>query len=98
MILLCDQWRVRTEDLQALLTTWHRDPGRIVVAQAGGKSMPPVIFPSRFFTQLRALTGDRGAHSLLHSHTGLMTAVPVENAAYDLDTQAHLELLRNTDL
>lgn len=93
LILLCDQWRILGEDLQALVATWHCAPTRIVTALAGGCYMPPVIFPSACFGQLRALRGDRGARSLLQSQSGLLTPVPLENAAFDLDTTDHLNQL-----
>jgi len=98
LILLCDQWRIGPGDLQALLAAWRAAPGRIAAAQAGGHFTPPVIFPAAWFDALRRLTGDKGARGLLESDPGLVTAVPLENAAYDLDTPAHLELLENQSL
>jgi len=56
--------------------------------------MPPVIFPSSCFQQLRELEGHRGARSLFNTHPGLITAIPVINAASDLDTQSQLEQLK----
>jgi len=91
LILLCDQWRVGAGDLQTLVSTWRSAPGRIVSAKAGGHYTPPVIFPQNWFDKLCALEGDRGARSLLESRSGQVTAVPLENAAYDLDTPAHLD-------
>lgn len=98
LILLCDQWRIGAGDLQTLVSAWRAAPGRIAAAQAGGHYTPPVVFPSGRFDRLRTLEGDRGARSLLQSEPGLVTAVPLENAAYDLDTPAHLELLENQSL
>ena len=98
LILLCDQWRIGAGDLQTLVSAWRSAPGRIVAAQAGGHYTPPAIFPSDWFASLRALEGDRGARSLLASLPSLVTAVPLENAGYDLDTPAHLELLKNQSL
>jgi len=95
LILLCDQWRIGVDDLQSLVSTWRSAPGRIVAAQVGGHYTPPVIFPSGWFDKLCALEGDRGARSLLEFRPGQVTAVPLENAAYDLDTPAHLQLLDN---
>lgn len=93
MILLCDQWRIQARDLQTLAKTWQSAPERITVAEAGGRLMPPVIFPSTCFTQLRKLTGDEGARCLFDLHPELITSVILENATFDLDTQAHLEEL-----
>jgi len=95
LILLCDQWRIQAGDLQTLVSSWRSAPGRIAAAQAAGHFTPPVIFPARWFGQLRTLEGDRGARSLLTSQAGEVTPVALENAAFDLDTPDHLKLLKN---
>ncbi len=94
MILLCDQWRIQTPDLRILQEIWRADPRRIVCAEAEGHYMPPVIFPSACFNQLRELKGKRGARSLLNQHAELLTPVPMKNAAFDLDTPAQLDQLK----
>ena len=91
MILLCDQWRLQASDLQAMAEIWKANPERIVVAQAGGQYMPPVIFPSVFFKQLGNLEGDQGAQKLVMAQPDLVTAVAMESAAFDLDTPEHLD-------
>ena len=98
LILLCDQWRIGAGDLHTLVSTWYSVPGRVVAAQAGGHYTPPVLFPSDWFDKLRSLDGDRGARSLLASRPGLVTPVPLDNAAFDLDTPAHLELFEDQSL
>ena len=98
MVLLCDQWKIQAEDLQKLSDTWLSNPERIVCAHAEGLNMPPVIFPPNCYKELRCLKGDRGARSLLATHPEIVTQLPLENAAYDLDTQAHLETLKTYDL
>jgi molybdenum cofactor cytidylyltransferase len=96
MVLLCDQWRIQAQDLQTLTDTWRSDPQRVVVFEAQGRYMPPVIFPSACFEQLRALQGQQGARSLFKTHADLLTPVTMENAAFDLDTQNQLDELRNS--
>lgn len=91
MIVLCDQWRLQTSDLQAMAEAWLINPGRIVVAQANGQYMPPVIFPSAFFKQLCELEGDQGAQKLIMTQPDLVTAMAMESAAIDLDTPEHLD-------
>ena len=91
MILLCDQWRINTEDLDALASTWKSQPDRIVVSEAGGKLMPPAIFPSSCFSRLHKLRGDEGARSLFKTLADQITPVPLANAALDLDTPDQLE-------
>jgi molybdenum cofactor cytidylyltransferase len=91
MILLCDQWRINAQDFEILVKTWRSAPERIVVAEAEGQYMPPVIFPSICFTRLRELKGDQGARSLFEAHQDLITPVPIANAAFDLDTPTDLD-------
>jgi len=93
MILLCDQWRLQTTDLQDLAEKWQSDPKRIVCAEADGELMPPVIFPASCFGNLQALHGDSGARNILQDHPELLTTVPSKNAAYDLDTPSQLNQL-----
>ncbi len=95
MILLSDQWRIQALDLQELTEIWRSDPKRIVVAEAEGRYMPPVIFPSICFKALQALQGHQGARSLFKTHPDLLTPVAMQNAAFDLDTQTQLDELTN---
>lgn len=94
MILLCDQWGVLPRDLQRLARTWLSDTERIVCAETDGRPGPPVIFPRSCLAALRGLQGDRGAHSVIDAHARLLTALPMENAGYDLDTTAQLDDLK----
>ena len=91
MILLCDQWRIRPRDLQTLADTWQSNPERIVCAEAEGINMPPVIFPSACFNELKQLQGNTGARSLFDKHPHLLQPIPIKNAAIDLDTPAQLD-------
>jgi molybdenum cofactor cytidylyltransferase len=93
MILLCDQWRIQTSDLQLLAEVWLANPKRIVCAQAGDKNMPPVIFPASLFSRLKMLKDDIGARHILKNHAGMLTPVATENAAWDLDLESHLQHL-----
>lgn len=98
MVLLCDQWRIQAEDLHKLAETWRYSPERIVCARAKGLNMPPVIFPSSCYGELHRLKGDRGAHGLLAANPDILTPLPLENAVFDLDTQAQLDVLKKYEL
>lgn len=98
MILLCDQWRIQAQDLQALAETWQSSPDRIVVAESGGVYMPPVIFPASCFELLRKLKGHHGARDLFKPQADLLMPIPLKNAAFDLDTQTHLDQLKKHTL
>jgi molybdenum cofactor cytidylyltransferase len=95
LVLLCDQWRIEPEDLNKLAQSWSSDSTRIVTASSAGHNMPPVIFPSSLFRQLEQLSGHQGAKYLINAQTELVTAVPIDNAVFDLDTQAQLDDLEN---
>ena len=98
MIFLCDQWRIQTQDLNQLTEIWQSNPERIVCAEAERLLMPPVIFPLSCFKQLRELEGSQGARSLLQTHPELLRPVALESAVFDLDTEAHLAQLKNSEL
>lgn len=91
MILLCDQWRLRKQDLQNLAATWRRHPDSIVVSEARGHYTPPVIFPRRFISTLQTLEGRQGARRLLDAYPDSVVPVVMENAFFDLDTRDQLE-------
>ena len=95
LILLCDQWRVRASDLQNLVETWQSDPSRIVTAKAGRQTMPPVIFPSSLLERIKRLSGDHGALRVLKDHPERIVPVLMDNAGFDLDTEAHLDDLKS---
>lgn len=97
MILLCDQWRIQTQDLSGLAKVWQSDPKRIVCAESKGRLSPPVIFPSSCFKQLRTLEGSQGARILFRAHPELLRPVSVKNAVFDLDTEIQLAELKNFD-
>lgn len=93
MILLCDQYRVQRNDLMALLDNWRAAPERIVAAEAGGRYMPPLIFPPSMFHHLTKLEGETGARVLLARHPERVVAIPLPNAAFDLDRPEQLQAL-----
>ena len=97
MILLCDQWRIQTQDLSEFAEIWQSDPKRIVCAESEGLLMPPAIFPSSCFKQLRQLEGSQGARSIFHAHPELLRPVFIKNAVFDLDTKNQLAELKNLD-
>jgi len=98
MIFLCDQWRLQTSDLQLLSDSWLANPERIVCARASDRNMPPVIFPSRFFSNIKELSGDNGAQSILEDHAGTVKPVLLDNAAWDLDLKSQLKQLSLIEL
>lgn len=93
LVMLCDQWRVQAQDLQALLDIWLPDPHQLVCSRSQVHQGPPVIFPRSCFDALRNLQGDQGAKSVLNNCSAQIQSVWSENAAIDLDTPSQLKIL-----
>jgi molybdenum cofactor cytidylyltransferase len=95
LVTLADQPLVDAADLRRLLAAFGA-PARVVAAEYDGTLGVPAIFGREHFAELLALTGDAGAGGWLRRHAGAVTAVPVPNASFDVDTAADLARLRSS--
>ena len=97
LVMLCDQWRIETVDLKRVISTWHSDISRIIVAswseQKGIIYGAPALFPRKHLRELRDLNGDRGAKALIDQNLARVQFVELKNAACDLDRPEDLEQL-----
>lgn len=95
LIMLCDQWRVDSNDLKSLAERWKVDISRIIASRWIDSETPvygpPAIFPRKLFHVLSELNGDRGARSIIGKHLDLVEFVALENAAADLDVPGDLQ-------
>ena len=93
--------RLRAAELDRLVQAWRPHPQRIVVAcWSEGQAYvtgPPVIFPTRFLHELKAIPPDRGARQVIDQHMDDVEFVELQNAADDLDRPEDLAELRRTD-
>lgn len=90
LLLLADQPRIRTDDLEELASRWSTGSGIACSRSQSGLS-PPVIFAARYFHELVGIRGDRGAHSIIERHREDVDAVDMPAAAFDVDVAADLE-------
>lgn len=94
VILLADQPFVTAEVIDRLIGAVADDRRRIVASEHRGVACPPAYFPRRFFPELLALEGDRGARSVIQAHPGESVLVPLpEPCAADVDTSADLSAI-----
>ena len=93
LLLLADQPAVTAQDLRRLCEVWEADRARLAAAAFSGILGAPAIFPRSCFPELLALRGDRGAQPVLQRHRDRLIAVPMENAALDVDSPEDLERL-----
>lgn len=85
-VCLGDMPWVRTDHIEALIAAFEASGGRsICVPTFGGMRGHPVLWPARHFSEISALTGDRGARALLDAHAGEVCYVPVADAGVTLD-------------
>jgi molybdenum cofactor cytidylyltransferase len=87
LILLCDQTRITSEHLRALIATG----APIVATGYEGIAGAPAIFAPRFVPELLALRGDVGARGVIDAHRDETVVIPFEPAAVDLDSVSDLQ-------
>lgn len=93
LLLLADQPLVTEDHLHALVAKWRQSTTAIVASSYAGTLGPPVIFPSRSFTNLQALQGDTGAKSVIANDSRKVHSLPFEDAAIDIDRPDDLEAI-----
>jgi molybdenum cofactor cytidylyltransferase len=94
MVVLCDQARVTTAHLRALLDMHRVHPDAIVATHYAGIGGVPAIFPAWCRPELRALTGDRGARGIIEANRDALITIIFEDAAIDIDTMAQYRRLK----
>jgi molybdenum cofactor cytidylyltransferase len=95
LVMTIDQPFIDNDDLTRLSEAWRTHPEYIAVAAYADTIGIPVIFPRRFFDELLALPGARGAKLVLQAHSDSLVSVPMEHAAVDIDTEE--DLIRLSD-
>ena len=91
LIVTCDQLELDAMDLEALKDAWLEQPDACAAAAYDHTLGVPVVFPRSQFSHLDALSGDRGAKSLLTNGSNLpVRQVDMPHAAFDLDTPEDL--------
>jgi molybdenum cofactor cytidylyltransferase len=94
LILACDQPRLTSEHLRALLAAFDDQTVPTVATSAyAGVVGVPAVFPRAIFVELRALSGDKGARSLLAHSTVPIISVPFPGGEIDIDLPADLPQL-----
>lgn len=89
MILPADMPGITAEDMARMLDRWAGAPDTILRGtDEQGREGHPVLFPADLFPALMALTGDRGARSVLAANRARLRtiALPGDHAVLDLDT------------
>jgi len=88
LLLLADQPRVSSEDLEKL--THRPSKQKIACARYSNTLGPPAIFPAQYFPDLQKLSGDKGAKALLSASTTADCQIDIASAAFDIDRPTDL--------
>ena len=91
LILSCDQPRLTAAHLRALIDGFNAqaEPSIVSSTYAGVLGIP-AVFPRSLFPDLFALSGDKGARSLLNQPPCPLLAQPFEGGEVDIDLPANL--------
>jgi molybdenum cofactor cytidylyltransferase len=94
LMMSCDQPRLSAGHLRAMIKAFDENHATCIVASAyAGVHGIPAIFPREYFCDLLALSGDKGARSLLMKPPCPVIGVPLEGGEVDIDLPADLTLL-----
>ncbi|UTW45092.1 nucleotidyltransferase family protein [bacterium SCSIO 12696] len=96
LIGLADQVAIQTGDLKRLMDASQQHPDKMIAAFYQGQVGAPVIFPRRYFADLKQLNEDKGAKSILQQHSQNLIAVELSNASIDIDTSEQLNSCANS--
>jgi len=91
LVLACDQPRLSSVHLRALLDAFAaQDKPTIVASAYAGIHGIPAVFPRSVFPKLHALHGDKGARVLLEKPPCPLIALPFEGGEVDIDLPSDL--------
>jgi CTP:molybdopterin cytidylyltransferase MocA len=93
LVLLVDQAKLGSADIDRLIECWRQRPGRPAAAFYLGGAGAPAVIPRSWFREVRSLKGDTGARSLLR-RLGDISLIDMPAAEFDVDTPAEAALLR----
>jgi len=86
ILAMVDQPQVHPALLDQLIEVFEGGEQEIVTCAYAGTVGPPALFSRDRFADLTALSGDRGAKSLIESRDAEVAQIPFPDAATDLDT------------
>jgi molybdenum cofactor cytidylyltransferase len=91
LVMPCDQPRLSSEHLRALLQAFAAQAKATIIASAyAGVHGIPAVFPRSVFPKLHALHGDKGARTVLEKPPCPLIALPFEGGEVDIDLPSDL--------
>lgn len=99
LIVLGDQPLLDPRTVDALIRAYRSSGSPIVVPVYEGRRGNPVLFDSRLFREVMAVTGDVGAKAVVRAHPREVLEVPVgdQGVVVDIDLPADYDSLRSSE-
>ena len=94
LLMLSDQPRIDARSLGRLVKVWRAKPSVPVASYFSGTIGVPTILPKQYWADIKLLSGDTGARSLLKQSDINTKAVAMPEAALDIDTDEDLRRLK----
>jgi molybdenum cofactor cytidylyltransferase len=93
IVAVCDQPYLSANLLGELVEQFRVSGKNLVACAYGGTLGTPVLFGSRYFGELSALSGPEGARKLLKLYPDDVTAIHFPKGSIDIDTEEDLKSL-----
>ena len=88
---VADQPHLTAATVERLIKAFVNAPDCIWAPEANGKRGNPVIFPATLFSELLAVTGDRGGRQVIAAHPELLrTVAAAPEELKDIDTKENV--------
>ena len=94
MFVMGDQPLCSRRSMERLLKAFRRRPEAVIRLAFQGRPCSPVIFPSRYYPNLAALTGEQGGIAAVRGLNPSFLLVEAESEAELWDTDTPEELMR----
>jgi len=94
LVMLCDQLRVDSAHLRALVEAWRRTGAAVVASAYEETRGVPALFSRAVFPELGALGPEQGARGVIAREPSRVMEVPLPGGSEDVDTAADLARLR----
>ena len=94
LVMLCDQLRVDSAHLRALVETWRSTGAAVVASAYEGTRGVPALFCRAVFPELESLRPEQGARGVIARDSSRVAEVPLPGGGEDVDTEADLARLR----
>ncbi len=93
LIMLCDQPLISAQFLDRLVAVHQSSGSGIVAAEYEGGAGVPALFSRAYYSELAALSGNRGAKPVIVKHAKHAERIPLPEAAMDIDRPEDIQRL-----